>query len=302
MPLTSPLKMFRDGIVGALSQYYVLRLVGFVFICALASCRIVIAGSQLQRTEYSFRRMSPVPNALELFGPNADRAVRLTEQGLRIDIPTGSGRNGAVGISPRFCLSGDFEIVVKYELLYADRPQNGLGSGVKVWLELDSLSKDTATLAHVTSASVGDRIVTMHGPKAEGDNTKRAKSSRKQTGKERPTTARKGTLKIERKGSQLAFSVSEAESGEFVEVDKCKLSGADVKSVRISANTGGADTKLGICISDIVLAANRQSGASSPERRKPFFLMLGCGATCTIAIYLIWRHVRRTSGRIGSKE
>jgi len=225
-------------------------------------------GELAHRFEYSFRGSAPIPPPLAGFGPEADKVLRPTPQGLRIELPAGRTNKGGVGITPRFRLSGDFEIIVKYELLYADKPSAGLGSGIKLWLQFDSPREDAATLAHLLTAQGQERILAIHGQKAV-----------KQKMKGEEARSKKGTLKIERKGSEVVMYDGTEAAGELREIRRFKMPTGDLDSVRISANTHGDAGKVGICITDIALAAERQPGAVAHQPGRTPWLLLAVAAT-----------------------
>jgi len=252
----------------------------------VATLPSLLQAEPARRFEYSFRGGAPVPPALARFGPEAEKVMTPTPQGLRIDLPAKSSSKGAVGITPRFRLAGDFVVAVQYELLYADPPTAGMGSGVKVWLQLDSPSQDAATIAHVVTPKSKERIVAIQGGKGLQQKMKGSAARSK-----------KGTLKIERKADEVVCYEGDPGASEPREIYRGKMPTSDVQSVRVSANAGAGVGKLGICITDIVLAADRQPGATSePKAGGHWWRVLGVLALMAGGGTLgAWAYARRRS-------
>ncbi len=92
---------------------------GQVFALVLAS----LAQTETDQEFYQdFRGGGSVHHALTLFGPYRDRAMQQEPRGLRITLPARRRDTAPVGFTPKFRISGDFEITVGYEILSAKPP------------------------------------------------------------------------------------------------------------------------------------------------------------------------------------
>src|SRR5262245_41373677 len=74
-------------------------------------------------------RQPPSPS-LKLIGPKADTRIKSEDAGLRITPPTTGGQTKGWGVSPKFRISGDFQVTARYELLTLEPPEKGKWAGV----------------------------------------------------------------------------------------------------------------------------------------------------------------------------
>lgn len=181
-----------------------------------------------------FRGGRPVPAALAAFGPS--RALQPSPLGLRIELSATQARQGPAGLQPRFKLAGNFAVTVRYELLRADTPALGLGSGIKLWRQVDTPRQDALTLAHLRTPRGEERIHAIHGRK---DAPQKRHSIR--------ACSRRGALKLERKGEEAIFWQASG-GGAFQEVFRTTLPRGEVKALRISAHTHGSAAAVALCL------------------------------------------------------
>ena len=72
--------------------------------------------------------------------------VRWDPAGVHITI-SGEDATARGGLATNFAVQGDFEITVSYEIVRADKPAKGYGSGVSVYAALDPKKNDAVALA-----------------------------------------------------------------------------------------------------------------------------------------------------------
>ena len=245
-------------------------------------------GQEMRRVEFDFRNSAPVPPVIAVFGPDAERLIRPNNKGLMINLPAGRADRGAVGITPKFHLSGDFEVLLNYELFHADQPQKGLGSGIKMWVQIDGPANDAVTLAHLVQPDKRSQIVAIRGQKGE-----------KQKFAGRPAIGKQGVLKVKRVGNEMIY-LAGAKPEECQELYRCPISQGDVRNLRISANTHGEDSKVGLYISKISFSgSNLPETSVIPPKRSTPWLFIGIVVTAGAALgYFGWRRFRRSRGAI----
>ena len=222
--------------------------------------------------------------AVGQFGPQATQVSRLGAKGLEITLPASRTDKGAVGVTPKFRISGDFEITVAYELLAADKPPKGLGSGVKLWGEIESADKQAMTLAHLVAPDGKSQLLTLMA--RIGDDDKRVLEEGT-----RPATARGGQLQLRRTGSELSFLVAEGHSGGFEELHRARVGTGDVTVLRISANTHDAASAVSVRLVEFRIRAARLPVTGGTPKRSGYgwvfwlvtLLAVGAGG------FLAWR-------------
>ncbi|MEJ7637758.1 MAG: hypothetical protein WKF75_07145 [Singulisphaera sp.] len=71
---------------------------------------------------------------LKWSGPTPERFIRLEPEGLRITLPSQDGPAQPLGVALRPAVRGDFELEATFELLRIDRPDEGRGAGLTIFL------------------------------------------------------------------------------------------------------------------------------------------------------------------------
>lgn len=250
-----------------------------------------------------FRGGQRVHHVLTRFGPNRDWAMRQEANGLRITLPAKRRDKSPVGLTPKFRISGDFEITVAYEILAADEPPSGQGAGVKIWGKIRSDDNQTWTLGHLirpgrqptgsqnAASAARNRVrnefvgaFSRDGSEPEGDRDLRAKSL--------ATEAHFGRLRLTRTGSELVFLAAEKNSETFQELQRVEVGTDAVMELRISANTSGVACGLSIRLFDLRVRADELTAAAPPKKSSKRWLviwLLAIAITGTSG-FLLWRY------------
>src|ERR1041384_2438188 len=91
-------------------------------------------------------------------GPNASQFIKPEAQGLHWLFSEGKTPGKPVGVYWNSRVSGDFVVMVRYEIQKVLAPEKGSGVGVEPYLMLDGPSKDGITLSRVESPEGIPRI------------------------------------------------------------------------------------------------------------------------------------------------
>jgi hypothetical protein len=199
---------------------------------------------------HDFRRGGGLPPVLTRFGPDAARVIKQESGGLRITLPAKRTKLAAVGVSPRFAVSGDFEISTTFDNLTIERPSKGYGSGVRLYLVLESAKEETAGLARVTRVKEGDVYLTNHIWKQKDGKTRDQVRTF-------PTLATAGRLCIRRVGSSLHYLIADGLNGDLQEIAQAEIGTEDLRSIRLAANTGGSPSALDVRLLDLRIGSDR---------------------------------------------
>ncbi len=234
-----------------------------------------------------FRGGASIHPILSQFGPDSARAIRQEAEGLRITLPAGRKDRSAVGVAPRFRISGDFEITVGYEILAADTPSGGLGAGVKVWGKIASEEFQAMTLAHLIRPKEGSGFVAIFAHESDGKRVFKTESL--------ATDAKRGRLRLARTGSELSFLVAEGEGETFDELQRVTVGTSDVVALRIPASTANDPSGLSIRLLDLRIRADDLPAAQARTRGSWGWVVVWVLVVAVIGTggFLLWRYQRR---------
>lgn len=224
-------------------------------------------------------------------GPAAAGALRAEPQGLRITLASKRPHLDPVGVHTRFAVRGDFEITAAYELLKADEPPKGFGSGARLFIQFDSPTKDVASLSRVVRPKEGEAFLAYHV--RTGTDGKQQQQSR--SGK---ATSATGRLRVVRTGNRLSYQVADSRE-EFRELYSTDVGGGDLLGVSLTATTGGERCGADLRWVDLNVRADRlpsQGGPAPPGRTIWWVGMVVAGILLAGTGVAIWRR-RRTVGQ-----
>jgi hypothetical protein len=232
------------------------------------NCGIIVAvllssvGQMEEEFYHDFRGGADSFPVLRLFGPNAWEATAQEAEGLRITLAAGRPDKAAVGVSPRFVISGDFEITVGYEILSAEEPPSGFGAGVGVWGQIRSDPPQAVTVARLERPQKGSAFVAHFAHDLAANGKREFREKLLDSGGEA-----KGRLRLARTGSELSFLVALGESDAFDELHRASVRTDDVGPLRISASTHNAASSLTVRLVDLRIRADQLPRTPKPAER-----------------------------------
>jgi len=256
---------------------------------------LVFSPGQMNDEFYQdFRGGTSIHPALVQFGAGPAGTIRQEAEGLCITLPSNRKDRSAVGVSPRFCLSGDFEVTVAYEVVSAEEPSRGPGAGIKIWGKLGSEPFQALTVAHLIRPKEGAGFVAIHGHERGG--------KRRFKTEWLPTAAKKGRLRLARTGSEVSFLAAEGEAETFQEIQRVQVGTSDVTSLRIPVTTEEAPSGLCVRLVDLCIRADDLPAARAQVRKGRAW---GCVVVCGLVVaisgaggFVLWqRHRRGAAGK-----
>lgn len=227
-------------------------------------------------------RGKDLPPEWNLFGDITPADIRSEPEGLRITLP--KGRKKALrGLSLPLHIQGDFEITTSFEVLHANVPASGIGSGVVLAIN------QIARVASVVRPD-GEWWARWDRFKVEGKPGMRTGFS--------PRPARAGKLRLKRVGDTLHFQWAPAGEGQpFEDVHECEFGAEDITVVRLIPAFSDEQSDLDIRLVDLRIRTSGQADDSespAPQRRG---LMLAVvvllGILVAAGVWLAVRHSRR---------
>ena len=231
-------------------------------------------------------------------GPEPKRFMKGDAAGLRITLP-GKEAPPPIGVASRLAVHGDFEITASYRLLKVDKPTNGYGAGVSLWIAMETPEADAATLARFIRPKGGDVFSMDH---ASND----SEGKRKHKELYVPTDAKTGKLRLTRSGSTLVYLATQGNDAPFQELRREEFGAAPLKGVRIAADTGGAPVEVDVVLVDLEIRSSELSASTASGRqtsgtgRLIWIVGLVIGATLGLGGLLYWRRRRGQAESPGS--
>jgi len=204
-----------------------------------------------------FDNLSLVP-----MGAGAVNLLQPTKEGLRITVPAGHDVK-AVGFSPRFVISGDFEITADFRIVSRTKPGSGFGTGPSLYLSMGG-TQDSA-------ASLGRQLRT------DGRDVYGVFAARVEEGQRIPTArlfdvpaARKsmtGQLRLTRTGHEISYSIADDIASEFRPLVTLSVSDADVTMLRVGLAQSDPQSAAVIILQSIRIDADELLQLPSEQSR-----------------------------------
>ena len=215
--------------------------------------------------------------------------VRYDPAGARVTL-SGEDATARGGLATNVAVQGDFEVTVSYEIVRADKPPKGYGSGVSVYAALDPTTNDAVSLARRLMPNGRTIFVSNRMVPVDDRLTHKVK--------EIPSRQAAGKLRLVRIGSRVRCLAAEGGNPAFDLVDEVDFGPGEVRIVQCGGNTGGAKCALDVRLLDFSIRAVRFSGEAQPERPKHWLLAAALVVLGIITLALVvWisRRVKRRS-------
>lgn len=170
-----------------------------------------------------FDNLSLVP-----IGPGAVNLLQPTHEGLRISVPAGQDVK-SVGFSPRFVISGDFELTVDFTIVNRTQPKSGFGTGPSIYLSMGSTSDAAASLSRLLRPDGRDVYGVFAARVENGERIPAAKLFDVPPADQSPA----GRLQIKRVESEISYSIADDDRSALRLLVTLPVSDADVTLTRI---------------------------------------------------------------------
>lgn len=213
-----------------------------------------------------FRKGDPKNAALR---PIRDSNFVWENGGARVLIPAGQGKIPTTGVSAAFQIKGDFEITASYEILKAEKPTDGYGVGVSMFVAInpDNDGKLAVSLSRRLMPK-GNQQFLAHRMKPDGEP--------KDLYRTRPAKANTGKLRVKRVGSRVSFYVADGDADFvpiYVDAKAKKLDtdwgGDEIRYFQIGGDAGDSEAALDLRILDLTVHAEELPGLSASTPAKP---------------------------------
>jgi serine protease Do len=165
------------------------------------------------------------------------------------------------GLIPLFGLRGDFEVMVSFEILNAERPKRGDGVGLVLFIgnAPEPRATNAVSLAHLLLSDGNTVFMADRQRRVQGKWTHERKSV--------PVNGKAGKLRIERQGGRVRFSVGERDRSEFATLTEVDFGKSDLLGFHILGGTGGSPTALDLRLLEFTVRAESLPGWSDMRER-----------------------------------
>ena len=255
-------RMRRQVLPVAVSESHT-RAVNMILRLILATSCVWVSSPVLAATyAWDFRNGHFDNLSLVPIGAGAVNLLRPHTDGLHISVPAGHDVK-SVGFSPRFKVSGDFEITLDFTIVNRTPPKSGHGSGPNLYLSMGS-TKDAAALLGRQLRPGGRDVYGVFAARVEnGQRIPTAKLF------DVPSAAatRTGRLRLQRTQAEITYSVADEQSPTFRPVATLPVSADDVTLVRVGLSQSDAQSAAEIVLHKIVISANELPELPSEQSR-----------------------------------
>jgi len=180
--------------------------------------------------------------------------------GLRVELKKDSGDSSNSGVAFVLELDGDCQIEAAVELIDVPTPKAGYGTGAAFLFE--DGGPNGASFQSVIMPD-GKHLYVTH------KFTKSAEGEYKHDAKTFPATASKAVMRMERKGKQVLYLVSDDGGAVFRELSRFPFTDAPIKIAQVYGQTGGNPVDINVRITDFKVVAEAFLRPGQKPRKKP---------------------------------
>lgn len=262
-------------------------------------------GKFAQEFYHSFKSHSELPRQFVLFGPGADRCVKVEPAGLRITLPAEfGGQRRGTGIQSEFGVHGDFEVTMSFEILQDPDPSESVGpTRFGLALALPLPAQNMATFGRVVPPKKEPRFTTwmILANEVAGKPLERFDPF--------ISNQKKGALRMVRKGTMLAYYLAEDSAEEFQLLKEYVFVKDDLIDIRLSGINGSPKAALDARIFDVRVRAESMPGlvradtaaGNSDNQRLSVIIAIGLLAALVCGAVILWmRRARRAKVSTGA--
>jgi len=213
------------------------------------------AAHAMQTVHHSFRNKNFDFSLIKWSGPAPDYAHH-EDGGLRLTLPAANGPAQPVGVMLRHPVRGDFELQATFEILRADRPRRGFGSGVTLYFFMDNDEWDGVWFGKMSEKMRGPVLATGHRIQRREERINKFTNSV-------DTDEANGLvrLRVVRRGPEFEMFAAEGDATEFWHVQTLQVSDADVPIVRFAADpVWQSDVVLDVRLVEFTISAEEFVG------------------------------------------
>ncbi len=250
-----------------------LRLAGMVMICAGsmfgAGCIEQKPAAMTQTVRQDFRQEFD-PQRFQLHGGASPAAFcSMEDDGLHVRVTPQDANVGSRGISARFQVSGDFEIVAGFKIVNVPKPDKGFGAGMAISIRDEN--DEWATLQRVHHPERGHVIIAHRAiPEATANEPGKFRHSVESM----TCQAKEGQLCMKRTGSDLEYSFTVAPETTPQVIRMTAYSRRPLKQIHFDAQTGQGGKQVDVVWTNITVTCDEMMSRKATAGQRPVDLPL----------------------------
>lgn len=226
---------------------------------------------------YQDFRGRPLPAVISFFGGVTEEDVRVEPEGLRVTLMRDRRNLRAGGLSLSVRLRGDAEITATVEILNADPPTEGFGSGV-------ILAINQVARVGIVVRPMGEKLVRWDRFKVDG--------KRGMVSSSVPREAQVGKLRLKRTGTTLSFQWAPGATGvNFDEIHRCEFGTEEITLIRLIAETNQQPCGLDARFIDLrIKEPDTPASEVARPSRSIWWIggIVGTGLLCSLGVCFLW--------------
>jgi hypothetical protein len=216
------------------------------------------------------------------YGSRPPQSMLREKNGVLFALPKGSTTQ--TGVYSLFVLAGDCEVSLTYDLLNLPSPSTGTGSGIGLTFDLGE-AVGYGVIKRVSTHKEGGGYALQTKWKQGGQDDDQHRFV--------PSTAKRGTMGLKREKNELIFLASDDPTGELREIARLPFPSRAVRSVKLFADTGGAEVPIQARLSQVKFKAEELTGGVPRSERKSF-LGWWLGGASAVVLGLVYGYRRAT--------
>jgi predicted RNA-binding Zn-ribbon protein involved in translation (DUF1610 family) len=165
------------------------------------------------------------------------------------------------GLSTRFKVQGDFDVVCSFELLHVEKPDKGFGSGATLYAAVNPNAGIAVSMARRVMPDGKNVILAVH--------QQNINDAKKTTSKSAPAASSTGKMRLQRTGAKVRFLYADGDALEFKELSVVDFSADDIAYVQIGAHNWGGESAVDVRFLDFDLRAERLPGLPNDGLPEP---------------------------------
>lgn len=238
-----------------------------------------------------FRNQRELPAGLELVNDRDREFCRLEPEGLRITIPrTATHGLGGVGVRTTFAMPGDFDVIVTAQVLSAERPPTGSGSGITMYLPTVT-GKDAVFIGRMHTKK-GKQILLCSRQHIDETGQHWAQHPR-------PCEESLLRIRLKRTGKTVSYQFAPGvEGGTFEEVHREEFGDDPIERIRLTAANQQTEAAMDIRVLQLQVRSDFPPLPAEPRAERAGLrlvklLLVGIGAVLVagLAAY-VWKRRR----------
>jgi hypothetical protein len=218
-------------------------------LAAFSMLLIVMSASASETLKFEFKDFNSPGAPYKFQGQNAEQFGVIDGKGLVMKLPAERGNGESLGVRGKFEVAGDFQITLRYEILFVQNPAPQNGCGAAIWVRFAGEPRLGATVTR-THRPEGERFVA-------NKITTNEKGGEKYNPTFFPATENFGRIRLVRIGKLVKYYAADGDAVDFKHLFDWEANDGNITNLFIQATTGGLPAAVTVRLLDIEIVADQ---------------------------------------------